>query len=178
MRLFLAIDLPKDLKQYLFELESKFKEAKITWISKKNLHLTLKFFGDVKKEDIPKIIEKIKIKHSNIKVHLTNIGFFPNEKDPRVIWIGLEPETEIIDLQQKLDSEFINLFPSDQKFQAHITLGRIKSLRRREDFFKSIQSIKITPIEFEIKSFQLMKSELTKNGPIYETIDSFEFYSL
>ncbi len=178
MRLFLAIDLPKDLKEYIFNLESKFKEAKITWVSKKNLHLTLKFFGDVKEENIPKIIEKLKIKQNIIKVHLTNIGFFPNEKDPRVIWIGLEPENEIILLQQKLDSEFLEKFSSDQKFQAHITLGRIKSIRRREDFFKSINAIQITSQEFEIKSFQLMKSELTKNGPIYETIDSFEFSSL
>lgn len=174
MRLFLAIDLPKDLKEYIFNFESKIKEAKITWVSKKNLHLTLKFFGDVKESDIPNIKEKIRlIKHKPFKVVLTNIGFFPNLKNPEVIWIGLEPEMEIIQLQQVIDSEFLNKFNSDQKFQAHITLGRIKSIRRREDFFNSVNNINIENKEFEINSIQLIKSELTKNGPIYETLDSF-----
>lgn len=172
MRLFLAIDLPKEIKDYLFELEKIVKEAKITWVSKKNLHLTLKFLGEVNESDIPKIKEQIQITHSKLKLKLSKIGFFPNSKEPTVIWLGIEPEEEIIFLQQKLDSQLLNLFSGEQKFQAHLTLGRIKSIRRKEDFFNSIKSIQIEQKEFEITSFQLMKSQLTKLGPIYETLEN------
>ena len=109
---------------------------------------------------------------AKLKVRLSQMGFFPNIKEPRVIWVALEPEEEIIFLQQKLDSQLLNLFPNEQKFQAHLTLGRIKSIRRKEDFFNSIKSIHIESKEFEITSFQLMKSELTKLGPIYETLEN------
>ncbi|MDP3728114.1 MAG: RNA 2',3'-cyclic phosphodiesterase [bacterium] len=172
MRLFLAIDLPKEIKDYLFELEKKVKEAKITWVSKKNLHLTLKFLGEVNEKDLPKIKKQIQITHSKLKVKLGATGFFPNNKDPRVIWVSLEPEEQIIALQQKLDAQLLMQFPNEQKFQAHLTLGRIKSIRRKEDFFNSIKSIQLEQKKFEINSFQLMKSELTKLGPIYETLET------
>lgn len=172
MRLFLAIDLPKEIKDYLFELEKKVKEAKITWVSKKNLHLTIKFLGEVNQKDLPKLKEQIKIIHPKLRVKLSEIGFFPDSKDPRVIWLAIEPEEEVIHLQQKIDAQLLTLFPGEQKFQAHLTLGRIKSIRRKEDFFNSILSIHLEQKSFEISSFQLMKSELTKLGPIYETLEN------
>src|SRR3989338_7851936 len=157
MRLFLAIGLPKEIKDYIFDLEKKFKEAKITWVSKKNLHLTVKFLGEVQEKDLPMIKERIKIIHPKIKVKLSQIGFFPNAKDPKVIWLALEPEKEIISLQQKIDAELLQLFPHEQKFQAHLTIGRIKSIRRKEDFFQSVKAIQLEKKEFEMTSFQFMK---------------------
>lgn len=170
MRLFLAIDLPEEIKEYLFQLEKKFKEAKITWVSKKNLHLTLKFLGEVSEKDLPRIKEQIQICEKPLNLTLARLGFFPNEKNPTVIWVSVEPEDTVIDLQQRLDENLLPLFPGEQRFQAHLTLGRIKSIRRKEDFFKSVKSMKIEKKSFKVSSFQLKNSELTKNGPIYKTL--------
>ena len=172
MRLFLAIDLPKEIKEYLFELEKKFKEAKITWVSKKNLHLTLKFLGEVEEKDIPKIKKQIQVKAKHLSIHLGNIGFFHHAKDPRVIWVSIEPEEQVIELQQKIDEELLTVFSGEQKFQAHITLGRIKSIRRKEDFQNSVKNIQIEPKPFQIHSYQLMKSDLKKTGPQYEILEN------
>ncbi len=172
MRLFLAADLPKEIKDYLFELELKVKEAKITWVSKKNLHLTLKFLGEVQEKDLPKIKEQMKVHHAPLKLTLGDIGFFPNAKDPTVIWLAVNPEESVISLQQKIDAQLLSSFPGEQKFQAHLTLGRIKSIRRKEDFNNSIKSLNLEKKSFVISSYQLMKSELTKNGPHYETIEN------
>lgn len=172
MRLFIAIDLPKEIKDYLFEIEKKVKEAKITWVSKKNLHLTLKFLGEVQEKDLPRIKQQLHIQHPRLKVNLNKIGFFPSAKDPRVIWVSVEPEEEIIALQQKIDAQFLSHFSDEQKFQAHLTIGRIKSIRRKSDFEQSIKSIGLEKKYFEINSFSLMKSELTKLGPIYETLET------
>ena len=172
MRLFLAIDLPKGIKEYVFELEKKFKEAKITWVAKKNLHITLKFLGEIDKKELPKIKEQIRVKSTSLDLYLGKMGFFPNAKDPRVIWIGLEPEEKVMELQQKIDEHLLSLFPGEQKFQAHLTVGRIKSIRRKEDFQNSVRSIHIEPKKFQIDSYQLMKSELKKTGPVYEIIEN------
>ena len=174
MRLFLAIELPKEIKDYLFELEKRVKEAKVTWVSKKNLHLTVKFFGEVNAQQLQSIKEEVQTKHPKIHVHLSKLGFFPNKKNPQVIWVGLEPEAEVVQLQQNIDQEFLTTFPSDQTFRAHITLGRVKSIRRPNDFQKSLESISITQKDFVLEKMVLMKSELTKIGPIYEEITTVD----
>jgi len=172
MRLFLAADLPKEIKDYVFALGSKVKEAKITWVSKKNLHITLKFLGEVHEKDLAKIKENIKVHHAPLQLSLGSIGFFPNNKEPTVIWLAINPEESVISLQQKIDGQLLTQFPGEQKFQAHLTLGRIKSIRRKDDFSSSIKSIVVEQKNFVISSYQLMKSELTKNGPHYETIEN------
>lgn len=173
MRAFIAIDLPKGAKDYLFELESKVKEAKITWVSKKNLHLTLKFLGNITEQQLNEI-KKLKVKQKKFSISLGEIGFFPNEHAPRVFWISLEPESKIISLQQELDQQLLQKFPAEQKFQSHITLGRIKSIRRKKDFSDSIKSIHLEKKSFAIDSFQILISTLTKNGPIYEIVGKID----
>ena len=173
MRAFIAIDLPKGLKDYLFNLESQIKEAKITWVSKKNLHFTLKFLGDISESQLEEL-KKIKTKQKKFLISLNEIGFFPNEKAPRVFWVSLDPENKIIALQQEIDEKLLNKFPSEQKFQSHITLGRIKSIRRKKDFFDSVNNLKIERNSFKVDAFQIVISSLTKNGPIYETVGKID----
>jgi 2'-5' RNA ligase len=173
MRAFIAIDLPKELKDYLFELESKVKEAKITWVSKKNLHLTLKFLGDISQEQLEEL-KVLKTKQKSFSVSLNQLGFFPNAKAPRVIWVSLEPEDDIIELQQNIDQQLLSQFHSEQKFQSHITLGRIKSLRRKNDFFDSINNLKIEKKSFKIDAFQILVSTLKKDGPVYNVVGKID----
>ncbi len=171
MRIFVAVDLNKEIKDYLFNLQKEVKEAKITWVSKKNLHLTLKFMGEIKEDKIPQIKEELsKIKFNKIKVNLGKIGFFPNSKNPKVIWVSLEPEDNIIKLQQKVDEALLTIIPSEQKFQSHLTLGRVKQIRRDKDFQASINNIQIKPLELEISSIKLFQSELTRAGPRYSEL--------
>ena len=68
----------------------------------------------------------------------------------------------------------MNKFPSEQKFQSHITLGRIKSIRRKKDFFDSVNNLKIERNSFKVDAFQIVISSLTKNGPIYETVGKID----
>ncbi|MBT3324268.1 RNA 2',3'-cyclic phosphodiesterase [archaeon] len=168
MKVFVAVDLSKEIKDYLFDLQKEVKEAKITWVSKKNLHLTLKFVGDIKEEKLPQIKEALSnIKFNKVKVNLGKLGFFPNQKSPKVIWVSLEPEDNIIQLQQKVDEALLTIFPSEQLFQSHLTLGRVKLIRRDKDFQSSLDNIQIKPIELEISSIKLFQSELTRAGPRY-----------
>ena len=173
MRLFISIDLPQEIKDYLFNLQKEVREAKINWVSKKNLHLTLKFIGEVNDEKLPEIIKAVKeIKFSSFEISLTNLGFFPSKEKPKVIWIGLDPEDKVIDLQQKVDESLLTVIPTEQQFQAHLTLGRIKQIRREKDFQASLDSISIEPKKFKITSFKLMKSELRRTGASYEEIEN------
>jgi RNA 2',3'-cyclic 3'-phosphodiesterase len=175
MRLFISIDLPKEIKDYLFNLQKEVREAKINWVSKKNLHLTLKFLGEVDEDKIPEIIKAIKeINYPSFEVSLTNLGFFPSKEKPKVIWVGLDPEDKVIDLQQKVDEALLTVVPTEQQFQAHLTLGRIKLIRREKDFQKSLENISIENKKFKITSFKLMKSELRRSGADYGELENVD----
>ena len=173
MRLFLSVELPKEIKDYLYNLQKEVREAKINWVSKKNLHLTLKFLGEVDEEKLPEIIKVIKeINSKKFEVSLSNLGFFPSKEKPKVIWVGLEPEDNVIELQQKVDEALLTVFPTEQQFQAHLTLGRVKQIRREKDFQASLDAITIDQLNFKVTSFKLMKSVLRKSGAIYEELEN------
>jgi|SRR3989344_3534828 len=176
MRCFLAIDLNDECKDYLFKLQKEFsKYLKAKWVEKRNLHLTLKFLGDIdenKLETVKRILFEIKFKR--FKIYLNEIGVFPNEGFINVVWVGLKPENDIMDLQKKIDGALLCLFPQDQKFLSHVTLGRVKLIKNKTKFKEILKETKINKIGFEVNNFRLYKSELTKDGPKYHLLKEFK----
>lgn len=178
MRLFIAVDLPKEIKDELFRVQKLISPslAKIKWVSKKNLHLTLKFIGetDVDAIEISKKLKRIRFKP--IKAELFEFGAFPTKYSGyvRVLWVGVRPKEEIIELQQSIDSELLKLFKQDQKFSPHLTLGRVKMIKRKDEFLSVLKGVKVNPIKFEIGEFKLMESRLNKDGPVYSIVKSFK----
>ncbi len=174
MRAFIAVPMPSEIKDYLFDLKKKFKGARVNWVHKKNIHLTLAFLGEITEEQGEIIEERLKqIKFKPIKAKLTNLGFFPNKLNPKCIWVDLSPELPIKQLQMLVDQEIIDISPQSQEFKTHVTIGRIKGFKKKEDFLDSVQDIEIQPLEFEIDSFEFIKSELTRTGPKYKMIKGY-----
>ncbi len=174
MRLFIAIDLPQKIKNHLFSLQKKILGAKISWVPKKNLHLTLKFLGDVEDDKLALIKSKLKqIKFEKFTVGLGHIGAFPDLNNVRVIWVGLEPETLISRLQMKVDEQLIEDFPNDNEFKSHLTIGRVKFVSKKENIKKYLTKTDISPIKFEVNKFALVKSTLTRSGPKYEILEEY-----
>jgi len=177
MRCFIAIKLPIEIKDYLFELQREIRSeyAKINFVHKKNLHLTLKFLGEINNKKIEVIKERLrKINFKHLKVSLNDIGFFPNEKSIRVVWISLKPINAVIELQQKIDSEILDLFNKDERFSNHLTLGRVKLIKNKEKFLERLRSLNIENKTFLINNFYLIKSDLKREGPEYIDLEVFE----
>lgn len=176
MRLFIAVDVPDEVKDYLHGLQKRLHSlpAKIKWVAKKQLHLTLKFLGEVEEGKVEVTKEKLRnVKLGRFSVKLNGLGVFPSESYVRVVWAGLEPEGKFIELQQKVDAELLELFPKEQKFHAHLTLGRVKFVKDKEEFSKMLEETKVEEKEFEVSNFKLMKSTLTGKGPVYEELEVF-----
>ncbi|MBI5872422.1 RNA 2',3'-cyclic phosphodiesterase [archaeon] len=174
MRAFIAVQLPKEIRDELFELQKQIKGIKAKWVAKKNLHLTLKFLGEINEGQLSSIQEKLNIiKFAPIQTALEKVGTFPDINKPRVIWIGLKNEKEIISLQQKIDAELLSICKTEADFRAHITLGRIKFVKSKELFKDSLKSLKENPLQFTISSFDLMESMLSREGPEYKTVKEY-----
>jgi len=177
MRLFIAIEIPEDVKEYISELQKQIDTAnnKISLVNKDNIHLTLKFLGEVQTNDIETIKESLnKVKVKSFSVNLNDIGVFPNENYIRVIWVGLKPEETILELQKNIDGSLKNLFKKEKDFKTHLTLARVKFINNKEDFIGQLKNIKVENKRIDISNFKLVKSTLTPEGPVYEDLDVFK----
>ena len=177
MRLFIAIKIPEDIKEYISELQKQIDTAnnKISLVNKDNIHLTLKFLGEVQPNDIETIKESLNnVKFKSFSVHLNDVDVFPNENYIRVIWIGLEPEENILELQKNIDESLKSLFRKEKDFKSHLTLARVKYIEDKNNFINKLKNIKIENKKIDISNFRLVKSTLTPEGPVYEDLEVFK----
>lgn len=176
MRIFIAIEMPKEIKEILLDAQKQINTEKAKIRPAKAFHLTLKFLGEVEEKKIEEIKSALKeIKFKKFNTALTEIGVFPNESYIRVVWAGLDdPESKITNLQKEIDSKIEQFnFKKDTRFHPHVTLARVKFVEDKQDFIKGLNEIKIKKETFQITEFKLIKSTLTGEGPVYEDLASF-----
>lgn len=186
MRLFVAIDIPESLKEeinnFIFSNYRLVDKNKINWVKKENLHITLKFIGEIDKELLPKVEERLSFCSKDkrwFKVKLEGVGVFPKINSARVLWIGVkEEENYIFDLAQRIEDELakLNIEKEKREFRTHLTVGRIKVLRDREsiDSFVKKFSKKSFGV-FEVDGFVLYESVLKSEGAEYSVVKKFSF---
>ncbi|MBZ9571502.1 RNA 2',3'-cyclic phosphodiesterase [Methanobrevibacter sp. TMH8] len=190
-RCFLAIDIEPNLVQKIEEVQKEFKKTNnnVKYVKTENLHFTLKFFGnvsDTKINEIKKAIDKVLSNVSNnddkdennskTELIIKGIGTFPNKNYMKVLWIGTQNNSFLLNLQKELDSEFTKLgFKKEKNFKTHLTIGRIRNLKDKNEFKEKIDELKNISIgTMNISKISLKKSELTPKGPIYSDIEIFE----
>lgn len=176
MRLFIALNLPADIKAHLQQTQDILKKCAVEakWTEAKNLHITLKFLGEIKEESKTEKIKEIIAagggRFNSISVSLTNFGFFPNENRPRVFFIATDKEDSLKNIADFLEDKLEPLgFAKENRFKSHITLARLKSPKNIDCLKKEIENISINRA-FPIKSLSLFKSTLTQSGSVYEEI--------
>lgn len=172
MRLFIAIDF-NELKDYFFELQKLLpKNAKLSLT--RTFHITLKFLGEVQPDKVENMIDALKkIKFKSFSVVLDSIGIFPSENYIRVVWVGINPEEKVLELQKNIDEALKPMFKKEKDFKAHITLARVKYLEDKKSFLEQLKNIKVENKKIEIKDFRLIRSTLTPKGAIYDNLEIF-----
>jgi 2'-5' RNA ligase len=176
MRLFIAIEIPEEVKEYIVKIQKDIDDTanKIRFADKNQIHLTLKFLGEVQPDKADVIKEELKrISFNPFSVQLDKIGVFPDEGYIRVIWVGLKPEEPILELQKDIDEALEKSFKKEKNFKAHITLARVKYIEDKENFINKLKNIEIENKKIEVNNFKLVKSTLTPEGPVYENLMVF-----
>lgn len=181
IRAFLAVDIDDDLKPKINRVMKDFKaiDTKIKYVELSNLHLTLKFFGDIDTNGL-KLLEKsitnVLADFKPFTVRISGCGAFPNKNLIKVIWIGLDGDAILKDIHDRLDEEFAKIgIEKDRKFSTHLTIGRMKTGKNKNLVKSAIEEFEDIEIgEMEVKSISLKKSTLTPAGPIYEDLTVFE----
>lgn len=182
MRAFIAIEFPKEIKDFLSGLQEQLKKsgADVKWVEPENIHLTLKFLGEIDEKKIEKIIqilEDIARNKDSFFIRLSTLGAFPKVNFPRIIWAGIdkgEQETKQIAkiLEEKIEK--IGIPKENRAFSSHITLGRTRSTLNRQNLVESLNNLVHNfggeNLEFLVTKITLFKSTLIPKGPIYEAL--------
>jgi len=155
----------------------------IRWVPLDNIHLTLKFLGDVDNVEIPQIcssIRRVTDTVSPFELHVKGAGGFPNLEKPRVLFAGVEdPTGRLVEMVARLEPELAELGfkPEPRDYRPHLTLGRIRGNSRRVGaaLVDELNQWKEAPLgDMVVDEVHLMASFLDKGGPTYQVMDTIE----
>lgn len=189
VRLFIAAALPEQARKKLESIERQLQRAAgesarraVKWVPAGNIHLTLKFLGDVPSSEISALAEMLRTAASltpAFNFSITGVGAFPNLRRPRVIWAGASAPPALFELQERIETETqrLGFLSEERSFSPHLTLGRVSQHARPEEIdliARAVQTAKIGDVETaRIDQVHLFRSELQPTGPIYTAMHSF-----
>jgi 2'-5' RNA ligase len=187
IRAFIAVELPAPLRQEIMEqtdrLHQQLGEDLIRWIPSENMHLTLKFLGNVPinhLDFIKQALSQIADQSSAFDLQLSGLGSFPNSKQPRILWVGIHAPA-LQSFQQSIESVMSKLGykKEERPFSPHLTLGRARQTHSPADSVKIrdvLQTIQLGKIgTARVNSVHLFKSDLSPAGSTYTKLFSANF---
>jgi len=170
MRTFISINISEEIRKEIKKIQDSLPEFFGKKTELENLHLTLKFLGEIEETKIEGIKEKLReIKIEKFATEIDEIGVF-SEIFIRIVWLHMK---DCENLQKQIDNALKNLFEPEKRFMSHLTIARIKKLKDKEGFLQDLKKIKIEKIKFIVDKFYLMKSELTAEGPRYSVLEEY-----
>lgn len=175
MRAFIAIDV--EMNDKIKEIYDTLKKtnAKLKFVEPQNIHLTIKFLGEIDEKMVEKIKEDMKEATKEIKPFkaiLKGLGVFPNERHIRVIWIGFNDNGETVAISKNIDERLCKYgFKKEKDFKPHVTIARMKSIEAKDKVIQVIKENKEKEFgEVDCNTIKLKQSILRPEGPIYKTI--------
>ena len=177
-RLFVAIDISEEVKQKIQPVLDLLSELNVDLkiVPSENLHITLKFLGEVDKTEIRKIEDKLSLiseKFRNFEINFRQVGGFPSMEKLNVLWVGVENPI-LIELMKNIDDGLNDVRENEHEEVPHLTIARIKSGRNKEeliDWLNKVRDKSFGPMI--VDKIILYESELSSDGPKYEVLDEF-----
>jgi 2'-5' RNA ligase len=184
-RTFCAIELPQQvraqLQNHAGQLREAFPTASASWSRPENVHLTLKFFGNVPREKLTLISNaaaRVAGDSARFAIRIGGTGVFPRRSRPQVLWIGVEDSSgRLSDLQQRLEEEFSRegFAKEDRGYRPHLTIARLRRPEDARPLAEAHIQTKFSFIEVPVNEFVLFRSELSPKGSIYTVISKHGF---
>jgi len=183
IRAFIAVNLSPDIldriEQVALDLKTRMDSVPIRWVPIENIHLTLKFLGNVSTanlEILKDILRKVVSSHHECDISVGGIGVFPKPNNPRVVWVGMEISQELISLQRNIEIETARLGYSREHrpFSPHLTFGRVSRNASTQDvqiIAKILENYKVGFLgATRVRTVYLFRSDLKPEGAEYTPI--------
>lgn len=187
IRAFVAIPLPKEIIEYLAEIISTLKltmpDKSVKWVHSGNIHLTLRFLGNISKSTLHFLFEKLKTDNQFSPFNLTinKLGAFPSLYKPQVIWVGTSTHNTLSELAKFVENStsMVKNENDSKSFSPHLTIARLRPGVKKDQLDIIKQELykrkEINSISFTINHFCIYQSILTSKGPIYTELRKYDF---
>jgi RNA 2',3'-cyclic 3'-phosphodiesterase len=178
MRTFIAVPLPRSCHEMLEKLQQNLCPlgADLRLVAVSSIHLTLKFLGEIDPKMLPNLAEaltaSVKLEPS-LSLCLRGLGGFPNLRNPRVIWCGIEGDTEqLARLQEKVENACCDLgFEREERpFRPHLTIARVNGKRNLQELLDYIKIGSALECDFSADHINIYRSTLTPRGAVYDIL--------
>jgi len=178
-RIFVAVDISEEARrkvaEYILNLQAEFSGKVAAWTRPEKLHLTLRFIGNCPDEELPKVINATRAAAESLKpftLKIAGTGVFPNRQKARVLWLGVDGET---DQMVKALGIFDNMYDREPQqynkdFSPHLTLARIKDRAKGRQLVNQHLNSNFGPIEFEVSEIVVYESSLLSSGSVYSIV--------
>ena len=182
MRCFVALALPPAVRKLLVQVQEALRraDAHVKWVEEENLHLSLKFLGDLDGDAVARlkgILSVEALRWPRMALTYEGVGTFPDRGVPRVVWAGCTGDLETLaGLAGAIErsAEQVGVPRERHPFVAHLTLGRVKSDRNAKRLLSAIENQRRVPLGTDdAREFVLYQSTLTDKGPLYEALATF-----
>lgn len=180
IRAFIAIDLSPEiaqsLDQVLSDLKRRLPRMPIRWVPVQNIHLTIKFLGDVSVSNQELLTTMLKAeanRHPPFEIQVGDLGVFPSVRRPRVIWVGVESSPELLTLHRGVDAEMARLgyLPEEKSFTPHLTLGRVSRTANSDEIRRIgdvLSGYKVDVLGRQrVQAVHFYRSDLQPSGSVY-----------
>ena len=185
IRAFIAVSLSPEIYQNLEGVVRQLKErlpgVAVRWVTVKNVHLTLKFLGDVSVsnlEILTKILQSEASHHAPFEFSVGELGAFPSIRRPRVVWVGVEAPAELHALQHgiEVETQRLGYAREDREFSPHLTLGRVSRNATSKDVQRISEAVGSYKVGFlgaaRVQAVNLYRSDLQPGGAVYTQLFS------
>jgi 2'-5' RNA ligase len=183
VRAFIAIEIPDVVKAKLMALSEELRQCgvKASWVKPENMHLTLRFLGEVSDAQVNELRVRLRqccVDTPSLDLSMKGVGVFPNPNRPRVLWAGVEAgdAVSLRQLQSQVEKAVraVGLAPNNKAFHPHITLGRLSESRPSEPLLAALNRAEIfAGDDFHVGSVALFSSVLDKKGAVHTRIGTF-----
>ncbi|MXZ74676.1 MAG: RNA 2',3'-cyclic phosphodiesterase [Gemmatimonadetes bacterium] len=182
MRTFIAVEVPDSARDRIAQLVNRFKTTgtDIKWVEPDNIHVTLKFLGNIGTDQPAVIRDGLSAALDSagaFDLKLGRIGAFPDMNRPRVFWVSIiEGRKELVAMQQRIEAELHarGFVREERPFSPHLTIGRVRSPRGLAKLTDLIGEMAFETEPFTVKRAAVVKSDLKPDGPLYTVIDHVE----
>jgi 2'-5' RNA ligase len=182
VRAFIAIPVSEEIRREAREVVGRLRRAgaSVKWVEPENMHITLKFLGDISPDDVENLrknLAEVLEGHRPFEMTAAGVGCFPSgRRAPRVVWIGLEGETERLgELAAGVECACgqSGFEAETRPFRAHLTIGRV----RREsgnlrELTEAVGAAAFNPLKLRVDRVNLVRSRLSPKGPTYTVLES------
>jgi 2'-5' RNA ligase len=183
-RIFVAVDISDEAREkageYAARLAERTPASGIKFVRPEKLHLTLRFFGRCDDDQLKRVTDAVRIAAETItpfRATVSGTGLFPDERNPRVLWLGVGGELDqMLKAKTLIETEFAKpgSMPKAERFVPHLTIARIKDSRLSRDIVDRHLASQFGPVEFEVNEIVIYESRLLPAGSEYSPVVRFK----